>query len=579
VRLLPEIEPWHHAFLRNLGDLFRSGGSSQPAISSTPGEYWADVFVHQPLPWARFAQSGGYHVLALGMIYAVSLMPSKPAPPKSAYHFDRSQVLYFSPSEYLPPISTGERTPASARKADPELAKQPILSVPREANNREQTIVTPPQIELPNSVATPNIVSWTDHTVPVPIEATQRQPLTMASLNGPVVAPPSQDPTRNSAAPTLAAQAVAPPPEASVAQRSMQALGTQVIAPAPTVSIDSRRVGNLNVASATVIAPAPALTVPAQRTAYGLSSGTAVVPPPPSIEPGAGQKASSGGRSAPSVANAGVIPPPPSGANTSDDGRRLIALGIHPAAVPPPDVQGNRLGQFSASPEGKPGATGTPGSKNATTNSGEKGQGAGPGADTGNTVHSLAGIPAGIQVGAAPSSAAVSGAKQDPTQRNNSRLIASAAPPPSLPHSPATPANELEHKVFGDRPFYSMTLNLPNLNSAGGSWIMRFAELNESRNEAQISAPQPIHKVDPAYPLELMRQNVAGTVAVRAVIRADGTVADVRVVRSVDERLDRYACEALARWQFSPATREGSPVDLAVLVMIPFKPVRPRANF
>jgi TonB family protein len=577
VRLLPDIEPWHREFLRNLADQFR--GSSSPAISSPPGEYWPDVFVHQPLPWARFAQSGVYHALAVGLIYAVSLIPGKPAPLKNEYHFDRSQVLYYSPSEYLPPISSGERSPDSARKADPELAKQPILSVPREANNREQTIVTPPNITLTNSVAIPNVVSWTDHSVPVPIEATQRQPLTMASLTAPVVAPPSQDPTRNSAAPALATQAIAPPPDAGAAQRALQPVGTQVIAPAPSVNVDSRQIGSLNVASASIIAPAPALTVPAQRTAYGLSSGTAVVPPPPSIEAGAGQKTSTGSRGAPSVANAGVIPPPPSGANTSGNGRSLIALGIHPAAVPPPDVQGNRLGEFAASPEGKAGASGTPGSRNASTNSGAKSQGSGAGADTGNTGHSMAGIPAGIQVGAGPSSAAVSGTRQDQTQRDSTRLMASASPSPSIPHSSATPANELEHKVFGDRPFYSMTLNLPNLNSAGGSWIMRFAELNESGNVAQISAPQAIHKVDPAYPLELMRQNVAGTVAVRAVIRADGSVADVRVVRSVDQRLDRYACEALARWQFSPATREGAPVDLAVLVMIPFKPVHPRANF
>ena len=134
-------------------------------------------------------------------------------------------------------------------------------------------------------------------------------------------------------------------------------------------------------------------------------------------------------------------------------------------------------------------------------------------------------------------------------------------------------ASELERKVFGDRPFYSMTLNMPNLNSAGGSWIMRFAELHDSGSVADLSAPRALHKVDPAYPLELMRQNVAGTVAVRAVIRADGSVSDVRVLRSVDDRLDHYACEALSHWQFEPATRSGTPVDLAVVVMIPFHPV------
>jgi TonB family protein len=153
--------------------------------------------------------------------------------------------------------------------------------------------------------------------------------------------------------------------------------------------------------------------------------------------------------------------------------------------------------------------------------------------------------------------------------------MAKATPPPSIPHGASAPsqASELERKVFGDRPFYSMTLNMPNLNSAGGSWIMRFAELHDSGSVADLSAPRALHKVDPAYPLELMRQNVAGTVAVRAVIRSDGSVSDVSVLRSVDDRLDHYACEALSRWQFEPATRSGTPVDLAVVVMIPFHPV------
>jgi len=75
-----------------------------------------------------------------------------------------------------------------------------------------------------------------------------------------------------------------------------------------------------------------------------------------------------------------------------------------------------------------------------------------------------------------------------------------------------------------------------------------------------------------------MRQNVGGTVALRAVIRADGSVGDVRLLRSVDDRLDRYAAEALSRWHFYPATRNGTPVDLEAVFTIPFKPVRHR-NF
>jgi hypothetical protein len=37
--------------------------------------------------------------------------------------------------------------------------------------------------------------------------------------------------------------------------------------------------------------------------------------------------------------------------------------------------------------------------------------------------------------------------------------------------------SDVERQVFGNRKFYSLTMNMPNLNSAAGSWVIRFAEL------------------------------------------------------------------------------------------------------
>jgi protein TonB len=160
--------------------------------------------------------------------------------------------------------------------------------------------------------------------------------------------------------------------------------------------------------------------------------------------------------------------------------------------------------------------------------------------------------------------------------------------------------SEAERQVFGDRKFYSLTLNMPNLNSAAGSWVIRFAELghdstnadasnhdsnNRDSNQdanarpAELSPPAAIRKVDPAYPLQLMRQNVGGTVILYAIIHADGTVGNVRVLRGVDERLDRFASQAVAQWQFQPATKNGSPVDVEATFQIPFRPPRAGTDF
>jgi TonB family protein len=59
------------------------------------------------------------------------------------------------------------------------------------------------------------------------------------------------------------------------------------------------------------------------------------------------------------------------------------------------------------------------------------------------------------------------------------------------------------------------------------------------------------------------------------VIHADGSVGNVRVLRGVDERLDQFASQALSRWQFQPATKNGSPIDVEATFQIPFRSVRP----
>jgi TonB family protein len=64
-----------------------------------------------------------------------------------------------------------------------------------------------------------------------------------------------------------------------------------------------------------------------------------------------------------------------------------------------------------------------------------------------------------------------------------------------------------------------------------------------------------------------------------AVIHADGTVGNVRILRGVDDRIDQYASQAVAQWQFQPATKNGAPVDVEATFQIPFRPARVGTNF
>ena len=125
---------------------------------TAPAAFWPDVFVERGLPWRRFGQSGVYHVLALVLIWAGSRFLALQTHSATQTAFTHADVVYYAPSEYLPPLDTRRSTSTRARAADPEYSAQPIISVPPEADNRSQTIVTPPDIKLKNGIALPNVV-------------------------------------------------------------------------------------------------------------------------------------------------------------------------------------------------------------------------------------------------------------------------------------------------------------------------------------------------------------------------------------------------------------------------------------
>ena len=319
-----------------------------------------------------------------------------------------------------------------------------------------------------------------------------------------------------------------------------------------------------------MIAPAPQLAVAEQRAPSGAGSRSVGLGAPQVVAP------------PPSVSASGS-----SGASFGAPGR-AIALSLHPAVGAPPDPPaGNRRGAFAATPEGHSGASGSPGAN-----------GNGSSKDSGATRKGSSDLPAGLYVGStATKTSAVAGdpGKAAPNSVNPN-LTASVNPPrvTSTPSRSLTPGDasklsEAERAVFGNRKFYSVSLNMPNLNSAGGSWVIRFAELNHDsgRHDAgspdapaqDLSQPMATRKVDPKYPLQLMRENVSGTVILYAIIHADGTVGSVRVLRGIDDRIDQYAGQAIAQWQFQPATKNGAAVDVEATFQIPFRPARVGSNF
>ena len=123
---------------------------------------------------------------------------------------------------------------------------------------------------------------------------------------------------------------------------------------------------------------------------------------------------------------------------------------------------------------------------------------------------------------------------------------------------------------------------MPNLASVTGTWTLKFVELDENGKEIpdsadvpKVAGPEPLRKVDPRYPPAFVNAKVQGDVILYAIIRRDGSVDSIEVVKSLDPQLDQNAMEALARWKFRAAQREGRAVELAAIVKIPFRATTP----
>jgi TonB family protein len=240
--------------------------------------------------------------------------------------------------------------------------------------------------------------------------------------------------------------------------------------------------------------------------------------------------------------------------------------------------QGNLAARVAISPEGKPGAPGnSPGSAGSgngdSHGSGTSGAGKG---DIG--IRISGGSP---KPNANPSS--LGSALKLNLPKSQARLKrpdpdAAADDPPERvgpPNFAALPPSAKPEQIFSSRRVYSMNINMPNLSSATGSWIIHFSELHLGGSAAhrlgEVNAPVALRKVDPKYPQMLVQDHVEGEVILYGVIRRDGTVDSIQLVRGIDPQLDAYSIEAFAQWKFQPATKEGQPVDLEAIVYIPFR--------
>ena len=248
----------------------------------------------------------------------------------------------------------------------------------------------------------------------------------------------------------------------------------------------------------------------------------------------------------------------------------LIALSATPG--PPAPVQpppGNLAARVSISPEGAKSG----GSESAAGGGGKSPVGVSISGGNPTAKSGVSGLGAGGLKNSSPSVHALITRPQPLVMEEEPERI-------GPPNFSMLPPGAKPEQIFATKRVYTMNVNMPNLNSSTGSWILNFTELRTNPDAPRItssdlSGPAAVKKVDPKYPPTLISDRVEGEVVLYAVIRHDGSVDSIQVVHGIDEQLDANAMSALAQWKFRPAARQGEPVELEAIVHIPFRLPRP----
>ncbi len=86
-----------------------------------------------------------------------------------------------------------------------------------------------------------------------------------------------------------------------------------------------------------------------------------------------------------------------------------------------------------------------------------------------------------------------------------------------------------------------------------------------------VSAPRALETPDPEYSEEARKAKYQGTVVLWLIVGPDGKPRDIRVSRPLGMGLDQKAIEAVNRWRFEPAMKDGRPVAVQINVEVNFR--------
>ena len=519
-----------------------------------------------------FAISGTLHAGVLAWV-ALGSAVSLPAPAVSLYDSEirpnEKRLVWYDFRQRLPEVAPA----AAGRPALPARAvklEQTIVAGAREDRQRPQLIWTPaPEVEPGRPVPLPNVLQLAAGAQPV------RRFVEPPAPRLPDVRVLLPDAPRTSAPDAgrlpFALTLPKPQPRAFVPPVETRRHLAAVTAPeAPSIPADVRPTAAPF--TITLSKPQPRTFVPPTNTRRN-SAAPVIAPEAPRVAADLRSTAAPFTVALPKPQPRAFIPPPDAhrhpatplapetpdlAAGAAPAQASLAIVGLDPAnTLDFPAPPGSRQAGFSGGPEPRP-----------------------SGGDAGAPKAMIV-VPGLLARGGDADSRPTLVAAIPPSTRE--RLAASAhivprpADAPSETHAPR--AGSAPDPLLEGRAVYVLAIQMPNVTSYMGSWIVWFAERGPaaSGSAPEIRPPLPLHMVHPKYIAAAAYERIEGKVRLAAVIRKDGRVDGVTLLHHLDDRLDRSAEEALAQWEFEPAFRAGRAVEVDAVFEIPFT-LAPRSS-
>jgi TonB family protein len=116
--------------------------------------------------------------------------------------------------------------------------------------------------------------------------------------------------------------------------------------------------------------------------------------------------------------------------------------------------------------------------------------------------------------------------------------------------------------------YAALTAQPASISTPSGQNV-RFAQEISTTN--LVTPPKVLSHPAAVYTDEARRRRIQGDVIVQAYFDEEGKATPIKVVKGLGYGLDENALEALYRWRFSPALRNGLQVSAVAEIEVPFR--------